>query len=534
VEVERGLDKRLLSLTPRETQLWLLDQKINNAGIAVDLKAARTAIEVVEIEKKRLNAELQEVSGNQIATYNAHAQVKRFIIDSGIQTSGVAKAEVSGLLERADLPAKVRRVLEIRQEAAKSSNKKLQSFVAGCNLDGRMRGIFQYHGAGTGRWAGRRVQPQNFPRPKIKQFDIEEIFGVLRKGDAKLALDFITVFHGSPMSIISQCLRGFMCGGVEQVLCAMDFIAVEARVLAWLAGEESVLEVFRTHGLIYEKTACDIYGIPMDMHMAKDDPRRQVGKVSDLALGFQGGVGALQKMAKTLGIKMAPALQGLWERAAGNVRERAMQRWAKEKKKALAAGISKYEWLASELTKVAWRAAHPEIVRYWSDVEEAALRAVKNPGEKCYAGVPGRGVTYLKRGSFLFCRLPSGRNLCYPYPKLEEIETPWGAKKTALTYMAENSTTKKWERQKAYGGLLVENNTQAVARDLLADAMLRLDAQNFRIVLHVHDEVVVELPQFFEASITVKGIERIVSQVPEWAAGLPLAAEGWAGKRYRK
>lgn len=521
IVVERALDKRLLALQPQERELWILDQKINNRGIAVDLDAATKATEVVKYEADRLNAEMRDVTGNRVASATAVVQLKEWLLERGHETPGVAKDDVTVLLDKMDLQSDVRRALEVRREAAKSSTAKLASLINGASLDERLRGTLQFHAAGTGRWGGRRFQPHNLPRPTLKHHQVDEAIEYLWHHDAADCRDYFDMMFGPPMTVISDCLRGMLHSHTDN-LAAVDFNAIEARVVAWLAGEEKVLQVFRTHGKIYEQQAGRIFGVD-PATITKDDFRRLIGKVAILALGFQGGVFAFLQMAKNYNVKMAPALPSLWATADEARRERALERYSKDGKKS---GIPKEEWLASELTKVAWREEHPNIVAYWNQIERAAILAVKTPGTIR----PAPRVQWLKRGSFLFCKLPSGRNLCYPYPKIEEKATPWGQMKEMLTYMGEDTYTRQWSRQKAYGGLLVENLTQAVARDVLADALLRVDEWGYDIVLHVHDEIVVEM----QPEQDFKALEQLVAEVPIWAKGLPISAEGWLGHRYRK
>lgn len=302
--------------------------------------------------------------------------------------------------------------------------------------------------------------------------------------------DTIDILHGPPLPVISDCLRGFLIAKPGHELVGCDFSAIEARVLAWLAGEEKILEAFRGDGLVYERAASAIYGVALD---AVTKAQRQIGKVAVLALGYQGGKVAFQTMAKNYGIK-----------------------------------VSEEE---ADTIKKNWRKANARIEQYWFDVEEAAMKAVLTPKVIFAAGPKGKEVKYLTNGAFLLCRLPSTRVISYPYPKAEEVDTPWGEKKMAVTYMAVDAYTRKWDRHKGYGGLFVENITQAVARDLLAQAMLRAEARGYPVVLHVHDEFVLEVKAGRDLTSV---IEALASEAPDWAGDMPIAAEAWQGKRYRK
>jgi DNA polymerase len=274
-------------------------------------------------------------------------------------------------------------------------------------------------------------------------------------------------------------------------LIACDLSQIEARVVAWLAGEEKVLRVFARGDDVYVHAAMDIYGIPDPKAVTPE--QRAVGKVAILALGFGGGVGAFQMMARAYSVTIGDE--------------------------------------QAETVKKAWRAKNTRIVQYWYDLEDAAMNAVLHPGQVYSAGAEKRKVHYVMKGSCLWCRLPSGRLISYPFAEIREVKTPWGAMKDAVTYMAEDSQSHQWERHTAYGGLLCENITQAVARDVLAAALIRVEAAGYPVVFHVHDELATEMK---EGLGSVKELTKIVCEVPIWAHGLPVAAEGWRGKRYRK
>lgn len=535
IEVERELDKRLLPLSKPEKELWHVDQRINNRGIMADTTAVAVSIDLIEMEKKRLDALMRKVTSNQVATCNAVGQFKDYLGWQGVKTDRLEKEDVTRLL-KSDLPESVRKALLLRQEAGKSSTAKLKAIFNRSSLDERLRGILQYHGASTGRWAGRGIQPQNFPRPSIKQKEIEMVLskvgmeGLKRIGSKEKILEEIDLFHGPPLRVISDCLRAFLIARPGYDLIAADFSAIEARVLAWLAGEEQVLQIFRTHGKIYEDAAAKTFNVGL-YDIGKDDIRRQIGKVQILALGYQGGVGALQQMCRAYNVRLEPVFPSLWETAGMDRRQRALDRYEHQTEKQLGE-LSKEEWLSSELIKLAWREANPKIVQYWTDVEQAALMATQFPSRLCVAGpTDHRQVKFKMKGSFLWAQLPSGRVLCYPYPELKKIPTSWGIDRFGLTYMREDSTTHKWERQGVYGGLLVENLTQAVARDLLAEAIKRLEAEAYPVVLHVHDEAVCEVPEEFG---TLAKVLKIMCDSSPWAKGLPVEAGGWRGKRYRK
>lgn len=488
IEVERELDSRLVDLSEDERKIWLLDQKINLRGVGVDLKSVRVAEKIVALEKDRLNQDIREATGNQVATFNANAQLTKWLNDQGVATDGVAKADVIDMLDLESTPPHVQAVLKIRQEAAKSSNAKISKIISGTSSDGRIRGMFQYHGAATGRWAGRRTQLHNLPRPNFDEFEIDYAFKQMASvEDIETLIEDIDLLVGPATSVVSDCIRGFFIPKAGHDFIVLDFSAIEARVLAWLAGEERVLKIFRGHGKIYEQAAADIFGISIDK---VTKPQRSIGKVAILALGYGGGKGAFQVMSKGYGVKVTDD--------------------------------------EAEGIKIKWREANPNIVNYWASLERAALDAVAGSGVHA-AGPRGRQIKFRKSGSFLWCQLPGGRVNCYPYPKIEPVTTPWGATRDALTYMAVEKN--QWVRVSTYGGSLSENVTQSVARNLLAESMLRLEASRYPVVMHIHDEVVLEVPIDF-GSVDEAG--KIMSEIPSWGEGLPIHAEGFRTDRYQK
>lgn len=536
VIVGRELHKRLLPLSPSEKKIWLLDFQINSVGVKIDRRAAEKAVDLVNAEEMRLHREMRAITQQQVATCKAHLQLKQWIIGQGVPAQGVAKNDVTELLARADLPDRVRAALETRREAAKSSTAKLKAMLSRAGANQRIRGLFQFHGANTGRWSGRSVQLQNLPKPTIlkDQAEVESVFEALAKRSLFDAREYIDLFLGSPMSVVSDCLRGFLVPETGRDFVAADFSAIEARVTAWLAGQEDVLELFRKGEDVYIDAAQKTYRVVI----LKKDPRRQHGKVQVLAFGFEGGVGAMQAMCKTYGIQLAPAFPGLWAIASSERKSRVIKSWEAEltrlAKKKTVSLISKEEWMASELLKLAWRESNPKIVAFWKLIEQAAIYAVEKPGVARRVhnddGVLPE-ITFIVKGSFLFCRLPSGRRLTYPYPQVETKETPWGQPKKMLTYKFEHPTTRKWIRGSTYGGSLTENVVQAVSADVLREAMVRCEDHGYPVVMHVHDEVVSEVDENFGS---LSEFESIVSELPSWASGLPIAAEGWRGFRYRK
>ena len=488
VEVERALTKKLRPLSDAEHAIWQLDHRINTRGVKVDIPSVKKADLLVKTALDELNREIAARTQQRVTAASQAARLGEWLREQGVDVESVDKAAIKSALLQ-DLTPNVRRILEIRQQAAKSSTAKLEAFRGRTSPDGRMRENLMYHGAATGRWSGKGAQLQNLPRPGLENGVIEQAFGVLGQ---PAAFALLCEMHDSPaLSTIADCLRGMVVAEDGMELVAADFANIEGRVLAWLAGEEQKLDAFRrfdagTGPDLYKLAAGAIYRCDV-ADVSKD--QRQIGKVSELALGYQGGKGAFISMAALYGIEVEE------ERA--------------------------------EEIKLAWRAANPNIVRFWYDLDDAAMAAVSRPGQVCKVGP----VQYAVKGGIMWCKLPSGRLLSYVDPKIREVETPWGATRETVTYMGVNSVTRRWERQKGYGGLFCENITQAVARDIMADAMLRVEQRGWPVVLTVHDEVVSEVPA---GTVSAREYAEELCVLPSWAAGLPVAAEGVVSRRYRK
>lgn len=490
VLAEADIDDRTFALSDMEQQVYYLDQRINDRGIYVDKAMCNRAQELTAAAARKLDDKLRRISGGLIQTLNQVAKIKTFLEYHGVFTESLAADKIEALLEDPALPAPCAQVLTLRLEGAKASAAKLDAMLRRINTDGRMRGNLQYHGASTGRWAGRGAQIQNFPRPIYETDKIEEILNVIAQGAHP---DLLEDMYGPLMPLVSSCLRAMVCAQPGNVLYAADFANIEGRVLAWLAGQQDKLDAFTAYDRgegpdLYLVAATKVYGLPLE---EINKSHRMMGKVSELALGYQGGVGAFKSMAAQYGVDVG-------EEEADNI-------------------------------KVAWRESNPKIVNFWHDLERAALAAVRTPGSVQRVGK----VAYRVSGSFLWCQLPSGRVLCYAYPRIQAIVTPWGATKDAVVYKGNDSRKdKKWVDIALYGGLLAENITQAVARDVMVPAMFRVEKAGYPIVFTVHDEIVSEAANDHG---TLEEYQNLLKgPVPEWAAGLPVAVDGWRGQRYRK
>lgn len=484
VETERHIDNLLAPFTVPDFiwQQWRDDVRMNSRGIATDANLTSGALWCGQQYSAELFEEAQRITG--LTNPNAPGQLRDWLNDNGADLPDLQKATVAEALKQPQNPA-VKRVLEIRQGLGKSSLKKYDAIQAATGPDGRIRGTLQFYGATrTGRWAGRLLQVQNLPRTYLKhQNEVRQLI----KGKQVDALEMI---YGDVNDVLSQMIRTALIPAPGSVFIDADFSAIEARLIAWEAREEWVLDVFRTTGKIYETTAARMFGIPVET-IVKGHPNysyRQRGKVATLALGYQGGVGAMRRMDVSGALKDLPdeEIQDMVNR---------------------------------------WREQNPNIVQLWRTMEHAA-KFVINSKRGCLA-IPG--VTFRMEASttcpfpFMTMSLPSGRKLYYANPSVGDDGH--------IHYMEQ--TDRGWQDSETYGGKLTENLTQAIGRDCLEFALDNLKAAGFKVVFHIHDEVVIER-QTNDPEADLYEVRRIMSQPAPWAKGLPLNAEGWVGDFFTK
>lgn len=492
VEAEMEIARFLSTFpVPAEVQKqWETDLIINARGVAVDMDFVHGALEMGDTVRTELTDEAVKISG--LYNPNSVRQLSQWLSDeTGEDVSNLRKETVAEMLARDDNSAEVNRMLEIRQELGKTSTKKYDAIEEAVCADGRVRGLLQFYGANrTGRWAGRLVQVQNLPRTYTEPLELARELVKGRK------LDALRVIYGSPNDTLSQLIRTAFVAAPGNVLIDADFSAIEARVISWLAGEEWRLEVFRTHGKIYEASASQMFGVPLE-RIKKGNPEyalRQRGKVAELALGYQGGVGAMRNMD------------------VGN----------------LLADLSDDE--VQEIVN-RWRSTNPKIRNMWYDFDSAAAEVIVNGGTvRVRDCVLAREYDCLRGATCMAITLPSGRKLYYIDPAVGENR--WGG--SSLSYMGMDQTTKKWKRIETYGGKLVENCVQAIARDCLAQAIEYLEAAGLPVVFHVHDEVVIDVAPFGTDTEMLDKVVSIMTRPIPWAQGLPLGADGWVGQFFKK
>ena len=470
VETEMAIQERLRKY-PVPEEVWSqyhLDQQINDRGIGVDRTLVRGAIGIDKRSREELTARLQELT--MLDNPNSVQQMKDWLAANGLQTDTLGKKQVAELLKTAPEPLKS--VLVLRQQLAKSSVKKYQAMENAVCADGRVRGCFQFYGARTGRWAGRNIQLQNLPQNRMP--DLEQARSLVRAGD----YDSVRLLYDSTPDVLSQLIRTAFIPSPGRIFFVADFSAIEARVIAWLAGEQWRQQVFAEGKDIYCASASQMFGVPVEKH-GVNGHLRQKGKIAELALGYGGSVGALKAMgAIEMGLK-EDELKPLVD---------------------------------------AWRTANPMIVKLWWEVDRAVTRAVSDR-----TATETHGIRFTCQSGMLFITLPSGRRLAYVRPRIGENQ--FGG--SAITYMGTNAA-KQWARLESYGPKFVENIVQAISRDILCYAMQAL--RDCAIVAHVHDEVILEA----DPGMSLEAVCERMGRTPPWAQGLLLRADGYATPFYKK
>ena len=499
VVTEMEIDHRLSAFpVPAFVQKqWETDLMMNARGVAADMEMVSGALVIGATVKSQLMAEARQLSG--LDNPNSIKQLARWLTeatDSDAKITSVTKETVATMLKQPQ-PANVQRMLEIRQELGKTSTKKYDALETCIADDGRVRGLLQFYGANrTGRWAGRLVQVQNLPRtythplPPARQLVKDR------------NIDGLRLMYGSINDTLSQLIRTAFVATPGNVLIDADFSAIEARVISWLAGQEWRLEVFRTHGKIYEASASQMFHVPIEK-IKKGNPEyalRQRGKVAELALGYQGGVSAMRRMdtGHNLDDLSDDEVKGIVDR---------------------------------------WRETNSMIRDLWNIVDSAAVTVITNGGAQTIRSETTDAVITLAceldviTGTrYMTILLPSGRKLYYPSPEIGVNR--WG--NPSVSYMGQNQTTKRWERVETYGGKLVENIVQAIARDCLAIAIENLEAQGLHVVFHIHDEVVIDTPAWADNDTMLDTVTKIMTKPIPWAQALPLNADGWVDKYFKK
>ena len=470
VETEMGIQERLRKY-PVPDVVWdqyHLDQQINDRGIAVDMALVRSAISIDERSREELTAKLKELT--MLDNPNSVQQMKDWLADNGLETETLGKKQVAELLKTA--PEPLRSVLVLRQQLAKSSVKKYQAMEATVCADGRVRGCFQFYGARTGRWAGRNIQLQNLPQNKMP--DLEQARAIVRAGD----YDAVRMLYDSIPDVLSQLIRTAFVPRSGHTFFVADFSSIEARVIAWLAGEDWRQRVFADGKDIYCASASQMFGVPVEKH-GINGHLRQKGKIAELALGYGGSVGALKAMG------------------------------------ALEMGLQEEE--LKPLVD-AWRTANPMIVKLWWAVDDAVMTFIRMK-----SSTETHGIRFACRSGMLFITLPSGRQLYYVKPRIGENQ--FGS--PAATYMG-LSAARQWDRLESYGPKFVENIVQAISRDVLCYAMQTLRCCS--IVAHVHDELIIEV----DSRMSLEAVCEQMGRTPPWAPGLHLRADGYATDFYKK
>ena len=481
VDAMAGLYGALPALKPSEREVWLLNQKINMRGFHVDKRLIDVVLCLIEKEIRELDRETQILTNGAIESTTQRGAILNFVNTFGANLTDLTASTIKSALLRTDLHPTARRILEIRQDVSKTSTAKYEAFKARSAFDNRIRDHIMYHGASTGRDAGQGVQPHNLPSSSIS--GLESAFGIVAEND----LELIRLIYGSPMRVFSSCIRGMIIPTPGYEFFCEDFSAIEARVLLWLADDTAGLDIFRKGIDPYKRLASLIFNTRISEITSK---QRDLGKRAELGCGF--GMG-----------------------------------WEKFLTTCFSNGLTDIDETLAKKAVSGFRELHRPVVKMWSNIERAAIRAVQNPGR---AFKIHKTKWYVKNKT-LFCELPSGRALAYYDPVIKYANTPWGDRAPKLYHWSVDSFTKKWALGGTYGGKLAENVTQAAARDVMKEAERRVQSAEYDVLFSVHDEILSEREIGAGSASEYSALMQVV---PNWACDLPIKTEGWQGMRYRK
>ena len=556
VVVEKAVGGALRPLPPVELATWQLDQEMNECGVLIDRKLVERAVDMVAEEVEDANKQLSALTSGAVDTIGQIAELQSWLEANGCPIPNLQMQTIDDWLAGLGppIPEDCRRALELRRGASRASTKKYATTLARLSEDDRVRDLLRYHGASTGRWAGAGIQPQNYPKgnlPSLLGFGKEGLRDFIGRNGPLMEFfcnevigkdrEILRILYGDPMELLSWILRGTIIAPPGCDLIAADYAAIEACGTLWMADQQDMLDVLRASHRgegpkLYAVMAGKIYHIDPKT-VSKDSVEYFVGKQATLGLGYQMGALKFKVTCAGYGVHIALDDREALLDAGFEEQVRKADSWyekAADRKQAHAVLVSELIPNAVTAGKVVatYRAENHRVKQLWYDLERAAIEAVRRgPGGE---PVSAARVKFGMRGRFLHCRLPSGRLISYYNPKLREEPPPWDETQmlTRLFFEGENSQTRQWCEQKAYGGFLLENIVQALCRDLMRDAMLRLKAGGvYRPVLTVHDEIVAEVP---EGVGDLTEFEALLTETEPWAAGFPVAAEGWRGKRYRK
>lgn len=487
VEVEFELDEALPDLSEYERNVWLLNQEMNLRGVQVDLHAVKKIHAMIRAENKRLQKQVKKITKGKLDSTAKLAKVLKWLKKEGVKLPNMQAKTIEEAVKSGKIKGDALKVLRIRQFTSRTSNKKYDAFLTRAGNDGRIRDLSLYHGASTGRESGTGVQPHNFPKGKIKNTD--EVISIIKEDFADR--QFLRLAYGNIYELFSSSLRGMFTASANYKIIAADFNAIECRVLNWFAGNKTVLDDFEKGRDPYVRTASKIFGFDvsnLDPESDRFKICRFVGKTAELGLGYQMGDKKFLKTCIDWGSKAVDAK------------------------------------LAKKAVK-AYRESHQPVTQLWSNIERAAVKAVREPGKR----ISVNKTTWFFENKFLWCQLPSGRKLAYFGPTIKMEKTPWGDMMPKLHHWGVDPVSKKWVNRPTYGGKLTENICQATARDIMVNGALKARAKGYYYLFNVHDEIICE-----HQNPDMKEFQKILTTLPKWANGLPVKAGAWVGPRYKK